>query len=95
MRLGEPENAYGLFKVAAGLEIPCQTAWYEKIGKYEEAYQAYLGAGDSRSAAQRIQCLSRLSDQQFTVEFAKSKNTLPSEVALLAVEAYAQLGQWD
>jgi hypothetical protein len=31
MKLGEPENAFGLFKVAENLGIGCKVDWYEKI----------------------------------------------------------------
>lgn len=34
MKLGEPENAYGLFNIAQSLDIKCKIEWYEKIGKF-------------------------------------------------------------
>ena len=68
MKLGEPENAFGLFRVAANLGIQCKVEWYDKIEKYQEAYLAYQSFNDPTYYIPKLKCLSHINDQKFLEE---------------------------
>ena len=97
MKLGEPENAEGLFAIASSLDIHIKIEWYEKIGKYEEAYKSYLD--EEKSSYQKLKCLSQISDERFIQEFQSLEKQNPfqvtNELSYLAIEAYSHLEQWD
>lgn len=77
MKLGEAENAFGLFFVAKNLQIKWKIEWYEKIGRYDEAYRSYLELPDQITHNQKLKCLSHISDEKFILEFEKAnKNNL-------------------
>ena len=70
--------------------------WYEKIGRFQEAYRSYRDTKDDRLSKEKVKCLSHLSDDRFVAEFQQlSPKDTTAQLALLAVEAYAHLQEWD
>ena len=97
MKLGQPENAYGLLKIAKNMGIECKIEWYEKLGLYEEAYQLYSKLpATSEYTLKKIKCLSYFDEQQFLDELENNEEFISnSDIAALACKSYAGLEEWE